>query len=310
MDPRPNRPAASHRTSQPLSFVSPGSATNWTASPVSPTSPRSRSRVPVLLAHVIPRRTSITHRHFQQELLLLGRDLPRAVAVAAMVDRLVHHAEVIVLKCQSHRLKGKREEVATKPPLDRAVLSRPRPCKIQPALPPRPEPEQPHLRQPVSEYLLGPVDDLSDSLGDRDCGKGGAFHHLPSQVRTPVRTACSRCCIRGPSLSPSRTVSSGNGAGGGVQGVEVGEHCGGQGPAGGAVGWRGDQDRMRGIALVCREPAIIARSGSKVVTNAWKAMFDVPEVRIAGSGGLGFAVRWRTGRTTGGWRGSRRESVG
>ena len=33
------------------------------------------------------------------------------VAVAAMVDRLVHHAEVIVLKGESYRLRGKREEV-------------------------------------------------------------------------------------------------------------------------------------------------------------------------------------------------------
>jgi len=35
------------------------------------------------------------------------------VAVAAMVDRLVHHAEVIVLKGDSFRLRGKREEVLT-----------------------------------------------------------------------------------------------------------------------------------------------------------------------------------------------------
>ena len=33
------------------------------------------------------------------------------VAVAAMVDCLVHHAEVIVLKGDSHRLKGKGKEV-------------------------------------------------------------------------------------------------------------------------------------------------------------------------------------------------------
>ncbi|HYU93209.1 MAG TPA: IS21-like element helper ATPase IstB [Actinomycetota bacterium] len=33
------------------------------------------------------------------------------VAVAAMVDRLVHHAEVIVLKGESYRLKGKGKEV-------------------------------------------------------------------------------------------------------------------------------------------------------------------------------------------------------
>ena len=35
------------------------------------------------------------------------------VAVAAMVDRLVHHAEVIVLKGDSYRLKGKSKEVAS-----------------------------------------------------------------------------------------------------------------------------------------------------------------------------------------------------
>ena len=33
------------------------------------------------------------------------------VAVAALVDRLVHHAEVIVLKGESYRLKGKAKEV-------------------------------------------------------------------------------------------------------------------------------------------------------------------------------------------------------
>ncbi len=34
-----------------------------------------------------------------------------AVAVAAMVDRLVHHAQVIVLKGDSYRLRGKQKEV-------------------------------------------------------------------------------------------------------------------------------------------------------------------------------------------------------
>ena len=33
------------------------------------------------------------------------------VAVAAMVDRLVHHAEVIVIRGDSYRLKGKGKEV-------------------------------------------------------------------------------------------------------------------------------------------------------------------------------------------------------
>ena len=35
------------------------------------------------------------------------------VAVAAMVDRLVHHAEVIALKGESYRLKGREKEVMT-----------------------------------------------------------------------------------------------------------------------------------------------------------------------------------------------------
>ncbi len=35
------------------------------------------------------------------------------VAVAAMVDRLVHHAEVIVLKGESYRLRGRRTDVLT-----------------------------------------------------------------------------------------------------------------------------------------------------------------------------------------------------
>ncbi len=33
------------------------------------------------------------------------------VAVAALVDRLVHHAEVLVLRGDSYRLKGKGKEV-------------------------------------------------------------------------------------------------------------------------------------------------------------------------------------------------------
>ncbi|MDE0171561.1 MAG: ATP-binding protein, partial [bacterium] len=38
-----------------------------------------------------------------------------AVAVAAMVDRLVHHANVIVLKGKSYRLRGKRKEITHQP---------------------------------------------------------------------------------------------------------------------------------------------------------------------------------------------------
>ena len=36
-----------------------------------------------------------------------------AVAVAAMVHRLVHHAEIINLKGDSYRLKGRRKEATT-----------------------------------------------------------------------------------------------------------------------------------------------------------------------------------------------------
>jgi hypothetical protein len=39
-----------------------------------------------------------------------------AVEVAAMVDRLVHHADVIALKGDSYRLKGKGKEVLSADP--------------------------------------------------------------------------------------------------------------------------------------------------------------------------------------------------
>ena len=39
----------------------------------------------------------------------------RETAVAAMVDRSVHHAEVIVFKRASYRLRGNRDEVLTGP---------------------------------------------------------------------------------------------------------------------------------------------------------------------------------------------------
>ncbi|MFL5796501.1 MAG: ATP-binding protein, partial [Actinomycetota bacterium] len=37
------------------------------------------------------------------------------VAVAALVDRLIHHSEVIALKGESYRLKGKGKGVITAP---------------------------------------------------------------------------------------------------------------------------------------------------------------------------------------------------
>jgi len=49
-----------------------------------------------------------------------------AVAVAAMVDRLVHHADVIVLKGQSYRLRGnERRPPTSQTPRNRAVFNRP-----------------------------------------------------------------------------------------------------------------------------------------------------------------------------------------
>ncbi len=36
-----------------------------------------------------------------------------AVTVTSMVDRVIHHAEVFVLKGESYRLPGKRDEVVT-----------------------------------------------------------------------------------------------------------------------------------------------------------------------------------------------------
>jgi DNA replication protein DnaC len=39
--------------------------------------------------------------------------MPPKIAATAMVDRLVQHAEVIVLKGESFRLRGKWEEVLT-----------------------------------------------------------------------------------------------------------------------------------------------------------------------------------------------------
>jgi hypothetical protein len=52
-----------------------------------------------------------SHRLSDRSPQRLAEILGDPVAVAAMVDRLVHHAEVIVLKGDSYRLRGKGEEV-------------------------------------------------------------------------------------------------------------------------------------------------------------------------------------------------------
>jgi hypothetical protein len=66
---------------------------------------------------VPPLRAGQPHRHLQQALRPLGRGLGDDVVAAAMIDRLVHHAEVISLKGDSYRLKDRdlgRAPAATK----------------------------------------------------------------------------------------------------------------------------------------------------------------------------------------------------
>ena len=55
-----------------------------------------------------------------------------AVAVAAMVDRLIHHAEIVSLKGDSYRLKDRRKEWPA--PSDCPDFSRRKPSRIQPPL--------------------------------------------------------------------------------------------------------------------------------------------------------------------------------
>ena len=77
---------------------------------------RPRSRVAVLLAHLIGVTNAesvvvTSNKNFSSWAEIFGD----AAAVAAMVDRLVHHAEVIVVKGQSYRLGGKRKEAIHQP---------------------------------------------------------------------------------------------------------------------------------------------------------------------------------------------------
>ena len=64
-----------------------------------------------VIARVQPRllalRARLDDRHLQQALLGLGRNLGDDVVAAAMIDRLVHHAEILALKGDSYRLRDK-----------------------------------------------------------------------------------------------------------------------------------------------------------------------------------------------------------
>jgi DNA replication protein DnaC len=73
--------------------------------------PSTRGRIAVLRARVEPLRTRLEYRELEQDPFGLGRDLRRPVAGAVLVDRLVHHAEVPLLRGDSYRLNGKGKEV-------------------------------------------------------------------------------------------------------------------------------------------------------------------------------------------------------
>ena len=77
-----------------------------------PTHPlRPRSRLPVLLAHLLRYEQNSLFVSSNKSFSGWAEIFGDAVAVAAMVDRLVHHSEIIVLKDHSYRLKGKHKEV-------------------------------------------------------------------------------------------------------------------------------------------------------------------------------------------------------
>lgn len=74
----------------------------------------SRPRPPPCCLPWCPRATNAPARSSAQQAPLgVGQDLRRRLAVAAMVDRLVHHTEIVSLKGDSYRLKNRRKEVQT-----------------------------------------------------------------------------------------------------------------------------------------------------------------------------------------------------
>lgn len=79
--------------------------------------------------------------------------------------------------------------------------------------------------------------------------------------------------------------------------MQVGKQPHGQGSEGGAVRRAAQEDGLcLGMALVCCEPAIMARSGRVFAARAWNAMLEVPEIKMASvEGWLGWAgwFRWR-----------------
>ena len=72
---------------------------------------RSRGSSAVLRARPLPLRAGILIVSSNKTFSAWAEIFGDPVAVAAMVDRLVHHAEVIALKGESYRLKGRGKEV-------------------------------------------------------------------------------------------------------------------------------------------------------------------------------------------------------
>ena len=112
--PPPNGSPASPTPSEPAA-----SPTNSNASDASPSSSSTNQAIPFdpdaaslffsLISSRYERASLIvsSNKNFSAWAEIFGD----AVAVAAMVDRLVHHAHIIVLKGDSYRLKGKTKEV-------------------------------------------------------------------------------------------------------------------------------------------------------------------------------------------------------
>ena len=68
---------------------------------------RPRGGQPNVLARLRPLRAGVLDRHLEQAVLGLGEIFGDEVIAAAMIDRLVHHAEILALKGDSYRLRGK-----------------------------------------------------------------------------------------------------------------------------------------------------------------------------------------------------------
>jgi DNA replication protein DnaC len=74
---------------------------------------RPRGRQPDVLARLRPLRARLADRHLKQA-VLGGEIFGDEVVAAAMIDRLVHHAEILALKGDSYRLRDK--DLASPPP--------------------------------------------------------------------------------------------------------------------------------------------------------------------------------------------------